>query len=83
MKIKSLVAREVLDSRGFPTVEAELSVDHPKHPGESLVGRVPRGAFLLYGDRAWDTEYDWRREASRRPGSVPDIVLRIMSSLAD
>lgn len=49
---------------------------------ESLIGRVPAGAFLLYGDRAWDTEYDWRREASRRPGTVPDIVLRIMSSLA-
>lgn len=48
---------------------------------ESLVGRVPRGAFLLYHDRAWDTEYDWRREAARRPGTVPEIVLRIMSSL--
>lgn len=48
---------------------------------ESLIGRVPVGAFLLYNDRAWDTEYDWRRQASRRPGSVPDAVLRIMNAL--
>lgn len=47
----------------------------------SLVGRVPLGAFLLYNDRSWDTRYDWRSEASRHPGSVPDVVLRIMNSL--
>lgn len=49
---------------------------------DRFVGRVPVGAFLLYNDTAWDTEYDWRREASRRPGSVPDAVLRIMNALA-
>lgn len=49
---------------------------------DSFVGRVPRGAFLLYNDTAWDTEYDWRRQESRRPGSVPDTVLRIMNALA-
>ncbi|NIP80339.1 MAG: hypothetical protein GWM90_14380 [Gemmatimonadetes bacterium] len=56
---------------------------HQPPPGrcDRFVGRVPFGAFLLYNDKAWDTEYDWRREESRRPGSVPDIVLRIMSSL--
>jgi hypothetical protein len=56
---------------------------HQPPPGrcERLVGRVPFGAFLLYNDRAWDTEYDWRREESRRPGSVPVIVLKIMRSL--
>lgn len=56
---------------------------HQPPPGrcDSLVGRVPRGAFLLYNDQAWDTEYDWRREESRRPGSVPDVVLRIMNAL--
>ncbi len=48
---------------------------------EDLVGRVPRGAFLLYNDRAWDTEHDWRRESARNPSSVPDAVLRIMNSL--
>lgn len=49
---------------------------------ESLEWRVPYGAFLLYNGKAWDTEYDWRREEARRPGSVPRAVLRIMSSLA-
>lgn len=48
---------------------------------ESLVGRVPFGAFLLYNDKAWDTEYDWRAQERRRPGSVPDVVLRIMGAL--
>lgn len=48
----------------------------------SLVGRVPVGAFLLYNDKAYDTEYDWRRQESRRPGTVPGVVLRIMSSLS-
>lgn len=48
---------------------------------DRLVGRVPLGAFVLYNDKAWDTRYDWRREESRRPGSVPDTVLRIMNAL--
>lgn len=48
---------------------------------DSFIGRVPYGAFLLYNDKEWDTQYDWRRESARRPGSVPDIVLRIMNSL--
>lgn len=43
----------------------------------SLVGRVPLGAFLLYNDKSWDTRYDWRTEESRRPGSVPDVVLEV------
>ena len=48
---------------------------------DALIGRVPYGAFILYNDRAWDTQYDWRRHESRRPGSVPETILRIMSSL--
>lgn len=51
-KIKKVLAREVLDSRGFPTVEVELSVDHPKHPGELLTARaiVPSGASTGEGE---------------------------------
>lgn len=48
---------------------------------DALVGRVPYGAFLLYNRQAWDTQYDWRSEERRRPGSVPDAVLRIMNTL--
>ena len=44
-KIKSIVAREVLDSRGFPTVEVELSL-------ENVTGRaiVPSGASTGEGE---------------------------------
>ncbi|MBC7692699.1 MAG: phosphopyruvate hydratase [Methylotenera sp.] len=52
MKIRKIQAREVLDSRGFPTVEVELSVDHPQHAGELVVGRaiVPSGASTGEGE---------------------------------
>lgn len=45
-KIKNVLAREVLDSRGFPTVEAELQIEHPKVAGEilSVSAMVPSGA---------------------------------------
>ena len=56
---------------------------HQPPPGRcsSLVGRVPLGALLLYNEKAWDTEHDWRGQESRRHGSVPEVVLRIMGSL--
>lgn len=53
----------------------------PPGPCGSLVGRVPLGAFLLYNDKAWDTRYDWRRHDARRPGPVPDLVLRVIDAL--
>ena len=50
--IKNIHAREILDSRGFPTVEVELSVEDPKRPGELLRGRaaVPSGASTGEGE---------------------------------
>jgi len=52
IKIQRVAAREVLDSRGFPTVEVELVIDDPKHPGDSLTGRaiVPSGASTGEGE---------------------------------
>jgi len=52
MKILSVAAREILDSRGFPTVEVELTVDDPKHAGETLAARamVPSGASTGEGE---------------------------------
>jgi enolase len=52
IKIRQVAAREVLDSRGFPTVEVELTVDDPRHPGETLTGRamVPSGASTGEGE---------------------------------
>src|ERR1700744_3370317 len=50
--IRNLRAREVLDSRGFPTVEVELTIDSPKKPGETVTGRamVPSGASTGEGE---------------------------------
>lgn len=51
MKIKSVHAREILDSRGFPTVEVELALENPKG-GEPIMGRaiVPSGASTGEGE---------------------------------
>lgn len=42
MKIKSIVGREILDSRGFPTVECELTLDN----GYIVLASVPAGASV-------------------------------------
>jgi enolase len=49
-KIKGVLSREVLDSRGFPTVEVELSLENAK--GETITGRaiVPSGASTGEGE---------------------------------
>src|SRR5438067_12644031 len=51
-KIQGIQAREVLDSRGFPTVEVELALEDPRHEGEQCVGRamVPSGASTGEGE---------------------------------
>lgn len=50
IKIKSVIAREVLDSRGFPTVEAEISAI--AKGGNEVTGRaiVPSGASTGEGE---------------------------------
>src|SRR5262245_27682639 len=50
-------------------------------PCETLLGRVPRGTFVLYESKAWDTVYDWRGHSQNHPGTVPEIVLQIMDSI--
>ena len=52
MSIRNLLAREVLDSRGFPTVEVEIVLDDLRHTGETLVARalVPSGASTGEGE---------------------------------
>jgi hypothetical protein len=51
----------------------------PPRPCGSLVGvRLEPGAFILHGDRAYDAEYDWRKEERRRPGSVVQDILDIL-----
>jgi len=50
--IKNLLAREVLDSRGFPTVEVDLSLESKTAPGKLLTGHaiVPSGASTGEGE---------------------------------
>ena len=52
LQILKLHAREVLDSRGYPTVEVELTAENPRHPGEPIVGSaiVPSGASTGEGE---------------------------------
>ena len=47
----------------------------------NLKGRVPAGSFILYGDRAWDSRYDWAEQARRERGSVPAVILDIIRSM--
>jgi hypothetical protein len=44
----------------------------------SLQGKVPAGAFVLYGGKAWDADYDWAAQSRRERGSVPDAVLDVL-----
>ena len=44
----------------------------------SLRGSVPAGAFVLYGGKAWDADYDWATQARRERGSVPDAILDVL-----
>jgi hypothetical protein len=47
-----------------------------------MVGVVPRGAFVLYNAKSWDTNYDWHGHARHHPGTVPEPVLRIMAKVS-
>lgn len=51
-KIRQIKAREVLDSRGFPTIEVEVTVDDAKKSGDTAMGRamVPSGASTGEGE---------------------------------
>jgi hypothetical protein len=48
---------------------------------ERLYGRVPYGAFILYGGNAWDGDYDWYRYERRYRDSVPRVILQISASM--
>jgi hypothetical protein len=50
-------------------------------PCESLHGRVPSGAFILFGGRPWDSLYDWVGHERGAPGSVPQSVVRLMMTV--
>jgi hypothetical protein len=45
----------------------------------NLRGRVPPGAFILYGGKAWDADYDWVARAAREQGAVPDAIVHLLT----
>ena len=47
----------------------------------NLRGKVPAGSFILYGDRAWDSQYDWAEQARRERNSVPAVIVDIIRSM--
>ena len=42
------------------------------------LGKVPAGAFVLFNNKSWDADYDWRAQEKREWGSVPGPVLVAM-----
>ncbi len=54
----------------------------PSTSCSSLRGRVPAGAFILYNGDGWDADYDWATRARHEPGSVPGIIVDILSARA-
>lgn len=81
MKIKSVHAREVLDSRGFPTVEVELAVENPKNPSTPFVGRaiVPSGASTGEGEALELRDGDKKRYAGK---GVLNAVANVRDQIA-
>lgn len=67
MKIRKIHAREVLDSRGFPTVEAEVTIENPNRSGELVTGRaiVPSGASTGEGEALELRDGDKKRYAGK------------------
>jgi len=46
---------------------------------QNLLGRVPKGAFILYNSNAWDADYDWAEHVRMKRGAVPEIIVRLTS----
>lgn len=36
------------------------------------------GAFILYGDKAYDAQYDWRKEEQQKPKTIPREIIDIL-----
>jgi hypothetical protein len=83
-------ARSVRVPPGHYPPPGQCRIWHPGRPPghqppparcDQLRGRVPYGAFILYNGREWDTRYDWRAHERRERGSVPEVILHLVSSL--
>ena len=39
---------------------------------------ITDGAFIIHGNQAYDTQYDWRKEEAKKPKSVPREIIDIL-----
>ena len=86
VKIKKIQAREVLDSRGLPTVEMDLFMDDLKHPGELVNGHamVPSGASTGEGEALELRDGDPKRYLGKGTLKAVDHILnQIRPALID
>ena len=81
IKIKDVVAREVLDSRGFPTVEVELTVQSHHRGGDGAVARsiVPSGASTGEGEAVELRDGDKKRYLGK---GVLNAVANVQDKIA-
>jgi hypothetical protein len=49
-------------------------------PCSQLRSVAGTGAFILHNGRAWDSNFDWREYERRSPGSVPRVILELVSA---
>lgn len=79
--VHSVLAREVLDSRGFPTVEVEVSVNDLKHSGETVTGRaiVPSGASTGEGEALELRDGDAKRYKGKGVLKAVENVNRVIA----
>lgn len=50
----------------------------PVHYGQPANAPITDGAFIIHGNRAYDTQYDWRKEEAKQPQSVPRDIIDIL-----
>jgi hypothetical protein len=39
---------------------------------------ITDGAFIIHGNQAYDTQYDWRKQEAQKPKSVPREIIDIL-----
>jgi hypothetical protein len=50
----------------------------PVNYGQPANAPITDGAFIIHGNRAYDTQYDWSKQEQQKPKSVPREVIDIL-----
>jgi len=82
VQVNEVKAREILDSRGFPTVEVDLVVKNPKHKGEIITvrGVVPSGASTGEGEALELRDGDQKRYLGKGVSLAVSNVNNVLAS---